>query len=276
MVKLICTDIDGTFLNKQREVDIYTKEVFQRFCGRFEVVLASSRMPKALWHIQKELGIIKMPLICYNGALVLSGGEMFSQEKIVSSVIIDEDKIAEIIEVTGQYDVHISMFYNNTWIASKSDLWAEREANNTRVKPDLILDRKLNVEKDKGIVGAAHKIMLMGNPSEIEAIEKVLSPKMFVSICRSKDTYLEITPIGTNKSKGLSSLLEQIHRYREITMENIMAFGDNHNDYELLNDVKYGIAVGNGVQRIKEIAYAVARSNHENGVAHYLNEFFED
>jgi len=274
MVKLICTDIDGTLLNKNREVDAYTVKVFKQLAGKFEIILASSRMPKALFYIQNELDIEEMPLICYNGALILSRGETFDNYKIIDSITILPEITHSVIELAESQNVHISIFYNNTWIASEMDLWTEREMNNTRVKPDLILSDLSKKEKEKKRTYAAHKIMLMGASYQIDSIEEALVSKPTVAICRSKDTYLEITPIGTDKSKGLQILLNKVNHYREIKMENIMAFGDNYNDFELLKDVKYGIAVANGQQKIKDIAYAVTKSNYDNGVAFYLDETF--
>ncbi|HSN08804.1 MAG TPA: HAD hydrolase family protein, partial [Hanamia sp.] len=90
-----------------------------------------------------------------------------------------------------------------------------------------------------------------------------------------KETYLEITPEFTNKSKGLFLLIDSLKQFNHIGKEDIMAFGDNHNDFELLKDIKYGIAVGNATESLKEIAYSVTKSNEENGVAWYLKEYFK-
>ena len=117
--------------------------------------------------------------------------------------------------------------------------------------------------------------MLMGEPDKLDIIQNELALKLKACFCRTKTTYLEITPGSTNKSKALLLLLKSLERFNDIKPENIMAFGDNHNDLELLQTVKYGIAVGNAVQEIKDIAYAVAKSNVEHGVANYLKEFLE-
>jgi Cof subfamily protein (haloacid dehalogenase superfamily) len=274
MIKMICTDIDGTLLNKHREVDNYTKEIFRRLAGRFEIVLASSRMPKALWHIQEDLLIEEMPLICYNGALILSGGGSFDERMILSSITIPAEAIRLIVDLVAVHPVHLSTYLNNTWVASEIDAWTAREINNTRVKPDVILGRNIDSTVDERILHSAHKIMLMGEPAQLDQIEAGLNEKDLVVLCRSKDTYLEITPTGTDKSNGLTILLERMPQYQAITLNEVMAFGDNHNDFELLRDVKFGIAVGNSIQRLKDVAYAVTGSNHEHGVAHYLEDFF--
>jgi len=274
MIKLICTDIDGTLLNKQREVDDYTIKVFAQLDKSIRVVLASSRMPKALWHIQKNLSIEQMPLICYNGALVLSLGVSFDPEKVISSITISAKTINQIMGLADLHHVHISIFQNNTWMVSNLDFYAEREINNTQVRPDGLL-KDLSAEGLHNFIGkGAHKIMIMGKPELIDVIEKSLGTDPALSIWRSKDIYLEVTP-PTNKSEGLKILLENFPDYVGITLDEVMAFGDSYNDLELLKDVKFGIAVGNGVPAIKEISYAVTKPNVEHGVAYYLANFFE-
>lgn len=274
MVKLICTDIDGTLLNKQREVDDYTVKVFHQLDKNIQVVLASSRMPKAIYHIQEKMNAAQTPLICYNGALQLASGSTFEKEKIISSVTISSKMVQEIMELAKAQKVHISLFQNNFWRVSALDFYAQREINNTRVQPDGLLSDFNPQELHDFIQKGAHKIMLMGEPNLIDLIEEKLRANTAVAMWRSKDIYLEITP-PTNKSEGLATLLNQFPAYKAITFNEIMAFGDGFNDVEMLTKAHYGVAVANAVPALKKIAYAVTQSNIENGVAQYVNAFFK-
>ena len=80
-IKLICSDIDGTLLDKNRELSSKTKAVFDELKDNYPSVLISSRMPKSLRQLQTELDIQKDPIIAYNGSLILWGDQtLFSQE----------------------------------------------------------------------------------------------------------------------------------------------------------------------------------------------------
>jgi hypothetical protein len=274
MVKLICTDIDGTLLNKEREVDNYTAEVFNKLDKSIKVVLASSRMPKALFHIQQKLNAELMPLICYNGALVLSSRGTFDLEKVISSVTIQAKQVQAMMDLARAQDVHISIFQNNTWLASAIDFYAQREINNTRVQPDGLLKDFSAEALNAFIQNGAHKLMLMGKPESIDIIQNSLLQNTEVAVWRSKDIYLEVTP-STNKSEGLATLLAKLPEFATIKRENVMAFGDNYNDMELLKEAGFGIAVGNSVPALKDIAYAVTKPNTEHGVAFYIEQFFK-
>ncbi len=275
MVKLICTDVDGTLLNKDREVDDYTIKVFGQLDKNIQIVLASSRMPKALWHIQQTLRIERMPLICYNGALILSSGANFEPEKVISSVTISQKTSKSIIDLANLHQVHVSIYHNNTWLASALDFYAQREINNTRVRPDGFLHDISTAELNNFLQNGIHKLMLMGKPELIDLIESNLTVDPTISVWRSKDIYLEITP-QINKSDGLLILLKNYAAYKNVSLKEVMSFGDGYNDFELLKEVQFGIAVGNGVPKIKEIAYAVTKTNVEHGVAFYIDSFFNN
>jgi Cof subfamily protein (haloacid dehalogenase superfamily) len=274
MVKLICTDIDGTLLNKEREVDAYTIKVFGKLDKSIKVVLASSRMPKALFHIQQKLDIEAMPLICYNGALVLSSGGSFDLAKVLSSITIPVEQVKAMMDLAQASDVHVSIFQNNTWLISALDFYAQREINNTRVRPDGLLTDLSAEALNAFLENGAHKVMLMGQPELLDNIEKKMRDTAETAVLRSKDILLELTP-KTDKSEGLEVLISKLPEFVDIKRENRMSFGDNYNDMELIKDAKYGIAVGNSVQALKDVAYAVTKPNKEHGVAFYVEQFFE-
>jgi Cof subfamily protein (haloacid dehalogenase superfamily) len=274
LIKLICTDVDGTLLNAERALSEYTLQVFGKLDKNINVVLASSRMPKALWHIQKVLSIEHVPLICYNGALILSEGGHFTPDIVLASQTIPRDDLKSIMDLAVLHQIHISIFQNDTWTASANDHWAQREIKSTGVYPDQFLSDLGRVEINDLIDNGAHKIMLMGDPEKIDILATALKA-LSVSVWRSKDIYLEITPVNTDKAKGLSVLLNKIVALQKITPSEIMAFGDNYNDMEMIAAVKYGVAVGNSVKDLKNIAYHVTKTNKEDGVAFYLDSFFD-
>ncbi|SKC11722.1 haloacid dehalogenase-like hydrolase [Sphingobacterium nematocida] len=52
-----------------------------------------------------------------------------------------------------------------------------------------------------------------------------------------------------------------------------MAFGDGGNDIEMLKYVKYGVAMGNARQEVKDIAYHITGEVDEAGVVQALKYF---
>ena len=57
-----------------------------------------------------------------------------------------------------------------------------------------------------------------------------------------------------------------------ISMDEMLAFGDDENDYNILRKAGKGVAVANAIPMIMEIADDVAQSNDEDGVAKYIEK----
>lgn len=87
-----------------------------------------------------------------------------------------------------------------------------------------------------------------------------------LSVARSSNTLLEIMQQGVNKADAVKRLCEA----KGIDMERTMAFGDNYNDLEMLETVKYGVAMGNAPEKIRKKAGTVTRDNEHDGIASVL------
>ena len=60
-----------------------------------------------------------------------------------------------------------------------------------------------------------------------------------------------------------------------IDYENTYAFGDGVNDIEMFQLVKHGIAMGNAVQELKNIASDITKSVDDDGVAAAFVKHFQ-
>jgi len=268
--KLVCSDIDGTLLNKDRQLSQKTIEIIKQIKENYPIILISSRMPKAMTHLQNELDILPHPLIAYNGGLVLTNEN--GKKEILLSIEISIELTKQILTFISNSTIHMSLYNSDKWFVSEMDYWAKREMNNTKVKPEVA--NLMQVCKDwKTRNIGPHKIMCMGEKGEIQLLENYL--KMHfpneLNIYRSKDTYLEIASKKISKLSALSFLLEKKY---DISLPEVIAFGDNYNDIEMLKGVGLGVAVGNAKEEVKKVANQITLSNLEDGVADILEDVF--
>jgi hypothetical protein len=264
--KLLCTDIDGTLLNKDRKLSALTIQEIKRIRKEIPVVLISSRMPSAIRHLQEELDILEMPLIAYNGGLILDQGKVLESSEIAVNVL------KTVIDLCSQTHIHLSLYHNDDWFVPEMDYWATREANNTQVTPafqSLDKTRKLWESENKG----PHKIMAMGDEIEIERLYDTLKELHAedLHLYRSKPTYIEIASKSISKETAIRKLLAE--KYSSITMNDIIAFGDNYNDLEMLKAVGMGVAVANAKPEILDVANKVTASNLADGVALSIQKY---
>ena len=122
--KILFSDIDGTLLDADRTLSQKTIKVLSELKSRFPIVLISSRMPVQMYYLQDKAGILGMPLIAYNGALVLDkGGE------VLHSVEIPHAFCEQIVALNEQYTqgkLHISFYNFNEWYVPQIDQWATK------------------------------------------------------------------------------------------------------------------------------------------------------
>ena len=264
-IKILCSDIDGTLLNTDRWLSEETVYAFAK--AKLPLILASSRPPQAMRYLQEGLGNIGEPLIAFNGGLIIG-----KNSTIIESHTFSTSLLQDLVSHHATYNYNLSIYSHEHWFTDNEDEWSLREINNTRAIPvyQTALESLdfLNMEH-LGI----HKLMCMGNPEELDEVIKLLTPAYgnTVHFYRSKDTYIEITPKNIDKATALRKLLQAEYGCE---MSEVMAFGDNHNDDELIKNVGLGVAVANATDTLKSLAdYVSPFTNKENAVALAINKF---
>lgn len=79
---------------------------------------------------------------------------------------------------------------------------------------------------------------------------------------------VDLLPAGMSKTDGIRSVVEALG----LEMADVMAFGDGLNDVEMLSEVGFGVAMGNGEQAAKEAAKYVCPGVDEDGVLRGLQD----
>lgn len=69
-----------------------------------------------------------------------------------------------------------------------------------------------------------------------------------------------------------SSSLEQLAKHKNISTNEIIAFGDSQNDIDMLESVGYSVAMGNALDEVKKISKDVTDTDRKNGVYKKLKE----
>lgn len=114
-----------------------------------------------------------------------------------------------------------------------------------------------------------NKILTAGDPAYMqENYQAMMAPfKDTLNCVFTADFYFEFTAQGIDKAKALDTVLTPMG----IHAENVIAFGDGHNDITMVEYAGTGIAMQNAVPELKAAASSVTLSNNEDGIAHVLN-----
>lgn len=263
-MKIAFSDIDGTLLNKDREVSTALKKEVRRITKNgVPFILISSRMPAAMTHIQDDLRISGLPLIAYNGGWVLVDGQPIHSEEIPMHIVRAVDGLR------SGTTLSVQLFHGHEWYVEGMDFYALREENNTKVRP-AVREMTETISDWSGRNISAHKVMVMGEPAELDGLVEQLEQRFDseLHLYRSKDTYLEIASKQISKLTGIEMLLT--NSYPHLTLPDCIAFGDNFNDVEMIEAVGIGVAVANAKPVVLAVADRVVATNKEDGVAEGL------
>ena len=193
--------------------------------------------------------------------------------KVLDSVTIPVEHCRTISTLASGTDLHVSLYSEDRWYAPAYDSWTEREERITKASPQLASNADVLADWEQHNTGA-HKVMCMGPADQIEELITAVDAACpgALHLYRSKSTYLEIAPKRISKATALEQLLRTKY---SISMNEVMAFGDNYNDIDLLQSVGLGIAVSNAREEVKAVANEVAESNIDDGVALAIEKYFK-
>lgn len=252
MYKCILSDIDGTLLTDEHQIGPLTLNAIKSL--RIPFLPVSARSPEGIYPILNEYGI-ESSMICFSGGLILDekgnilyeNGMTYTQAKKVIDYIKKK-----------QFDCTINIYALHDWLVEdKNDQRVKREER--IVKASSQQGTLESLDKNRKI----HKLLCMCNPLYTKQIEKELKMTFpHCSIACSSDILIEIMNEGVTKADAIKHLCH----YYSINKEDMIAFGDNYNDQEMLESVGMGIAMGNAPDDIKDIAKDVTDTNNREGI----------
>lgn len=272
--QLIISDIDGTLLNKARDVDPVTIKEIRRVSANYHIpiVLASGRMSKGMHKIKRDIGLIELPMISYNGALIQGALNPDGSSETLFSKTFSAEIGLGIYKMGKENGVEIGLYSFDDWHVEQIDRWAQHEIDHTKIDP-VVTNNEATLRNWQTQKKGLHKIMLIGETALIDPLEIKLRAKYNndLQIYRSNRFIIEVCPSEVTKCTATQFL----NQYMNLLPQFIMAFGDNLNDKEMLEYVGTGIAVANAKPPVKAIADDLTDSNVEFGVANALQKYFK-
>ena len=261
MIKMIATDMDGTFLDSEKRFDPEFIDLFYQMKEKnIKFVIASGNQYYRLY--QKFLPLSdQMYFIAENGSFIAEGArELYCN-------IIEKDDVEKIKELLLDYNELLVVLCGRkgAYILEKN-----------RQYKDEIKKYYCNyrfVETFDDISDGIMKIAVYDPNDKLDIVFNEIGSKLpdNVKTVTSGNNWVDIQNNDINKGIAMR-FLQAIY---EIEPDECMAFGDQMNDYELLQQVKYSYAMANAVDPIKEIAYDIADTNDRQGVLSKIKEVLE-
>ncbi len=247
-------DVDGTLLDDKEKLSEENRRAVVEASKVANVILASGRMLKSVLKFSRESFGREFPTIAYNGGVVY-----IPERGVVHQKGIKPETAVSVIEELRKRGVHRQAYVNDELLGEEDNdeirAYAEHSRVDYRIVPDLV-----EVVKEKG----STKILAISDPDVLDEIRDELSGIFNdLRIFKSFPTYLDFVPRDVGKAEALKVLAEEMG----FDLDEIVAFGDNDNDADMIREVGFGVAMGNATPAVREVADFIAPSNNESGVA---------
>lgn len=259
--KLIALDLDGTVLDPNSKITEKTRTVLKQAQRAGHVVTIVTGRPYRLAAKYYDRLNLKTPMINFNGVLVHLPHLHWKKEyqktfpKEIIAQLLEKKKQLEIQAITAE---------------AKQSFLSEHEQNvHSPFFPDPInetqLLKKSHLKKDPA---AATLLVKQQKEKQLAGwLKEKFGQQVTVGVWGGPAPIIELAPHGINKAFGLAYLAD----YFGFLRQDIMAFGDEHNDQEMIAYAGWGVAMQNGTDTLKKAADDVtALDNAHDGLAAYL------
>jgi HAD-superfamily hydrolase, subfamily IIB len=252
MIKLVASDMDGTLLNQDDELNEETFDVIMKLKEKNILFVVSSG--RQYFNIKNKFSKIQENIIyvAENGSyVILEGEELYSRklDRNIVNLFVEKARQIEGCEIVlcGKKGAYIEKNYEK-FIHEVERYYLKYEiVNNFNEVEDDIL--KFTIYDFKGAEDNCNKIFkpLFGDDFQVMV---------------SGENWLDIISHDVNKGVAIKHLQEKFN----IKPEETMVFGDYFNDLSMFDVAYYSYAMENAPEKVKEHARFTAKSNKENGV----------
>jgi Cof subfamily protein (haloacid dehalogenase superfamily) len=260
---LIALDLDGTLLTDQKTISSRSKEVINKARDAGHIVVISTGRPyRASMQYYHELQL-DTAIVNFNGAFThhpkdSSFGTYHSPLDLNTAKTVIEtceafDVSNIMVEVIDDFYLrYFDKVFVDTFTAGSSPVDHGNLLHILRDDPTAILihPNERNEKQLRDLIKDAHAEVIdqrtWGAPWNV----------------------IEIVKAGMNKAVGL----KKVSDFYGIPRDRIIAFGDEDNDFEMIEFAGQGVAMENGIDALKSLANATTKSNEEDGIALYLEE----
>ena len=249
MVKtgMIVTDLDGTLLRDDKTISDFTIDVIKKYQSKGGIFVAATARPvRAASEYMKILNLNAG--IFHNGAVIQENGKKTGGYGVENA----GDLVQAILERHP---------FSNIAVEAEDVLYANFDADRLWPGAEYITCESFAQLRGK----MADKIIVeVVSLNEMEKYKALLPDELYIQLSENKIGM--IMNQSATKYHAISFLAE---RY-QIRMDDVIAFGDDYNDLEMIERCGKGIAVSNALEIVKSAADEVCESNQKDGVARWI------
>jgi len=273
-IKALALDLDGTIIAPGVILSERTIRAVKACRQRgLRIIIATGRSIKSTEPFRAALGA-EGPLVYFNGAVVadMPGG------RLLRATLLDKEAAAFCVELSRETGAYFQVFFPDGDISVGGNIvfMTEREMperemyfKHSGIRAEL--GDLMDALGRPGLEGCI-KGMFLAEP-DVQAVLRTKLEGRFgnsVYIAQTLRNFLEVMDSKVSKGEGLKLVMD----HYSLKSEEVMAFGDEENDLPMFAVAGFSAAPSNAKDCVKAAANIVIGSNAEDGVAAFLEEFF--
>lgn len=266
--RVIALDLDGTLLDNQKRILPESLEVLQQARQQgVKVLIVTGRHHVAIRPFYQALEL-DTPAICCNGTYLYD----YLGKKVIESDPLTTDAASQIIQRLADTNIHRLMYVDDAMLYDNQETIARTlQWSNTLpvdLRPNLLQVDDFNqaMHDYKSIWKFA---LTTPDRNELHEFTQSIEKDLGLECEWSWEDQVDIAQSGNSKGKRLKRWVES----QGLSMQDVLAFGDNFNDLSMLTTAGLGVAMGNAVDEIKQQATLVTRDNTQPGIAEVIRKY---
>lgn len=269
-IKLLAIDLDGTLLTEDKQLPPANITAIQEaLAAGVQVVICTGRTLPGVREIMAQL-----PFTGEEDFLILQNGSVthrLHNLEIIEQVTLSSQARAALMDFARIFDEEGAQLV--AFDQEGMMLVSQYEANEIVISDSKALSTPITHFTAAEFLAyeGFNKAMVLGEPAILDGLKDRVPSDVLdhFSPVRSQPIIAEFLVKGVSKATGLKSLADRLG----VDAAHVMAIGDQLNDLEMLEWAGLGVAMGNAVAGIKEVADVVTGSNEDAGVAQAIEKY---
>lgn len=266
--KMLCSDLDGTLLTDNKEISQKNIDAINRMLSEGHYFVISTGRPVASGReIVKQLGLTKSGcyMIAFNGAVIYD----CAADRILFQRSLPIEYVQEIFQSAKEKNLYVQTYTSTDVVTYEHTRELDFYLKNSGIKSYKLSSKIYDVLEEE-----PQKVLLIDLEQE-ERLKEFQKEKLawekgkchsFFS-CKE---YLEYCPLGVSKGYGVEYLAQLLN----LSIDQIVAVGDERNDIPMLQAAKIGVAMANAVDEVKKAADCVTKNdNNHDAIAEIIENY---
>lgn len=267
--RLVALDLDGTLLNSRMQIQDETVEVLKLVREKgIQVMVVTGRHHVAAFAYWDQLGL-ELPAVCCNGAYLYD----FRARRALLANPLSKVQAHQLLDIARRHGIYCMVYVDEVMAYEQTCDFLRRLMAWSAGLPERVRPALRQVDSFEALIDEADAIWKFATACDdaatMDEFVHEVQERMGLSCEASSRNRVDVAQTGNTKGARLAEWISS----QGISLSEVIAFGDHHNDIDMLRVAGMGVAMGNADERVQSAANWVTGSNDGSGIADALQRF---